>query len=73
MILTTDKEARWKLFENYSSRYLMTISGQDPEQEFSLTPEEYKDFLYLKLYFAEDFIKAKLKPWIPSFFTRKNK
>jgi len=71
MILTTDKEARWKLFEGYSARYIIAMSGRDDADDFALTPQEYSDFVYLKLYFAEDYIKARLKPWLPSFFTRK--
>ena len=71
MILTTDKEARWKLFEDYSARYIMTLSGNENEGEFALTPKEYADFIYLKHYFANDYVKARSKPWLPNFFSRR--
>ena len=67
MIFTYDKEERWKLFEHYATRMLMK------DKEFALSRSEYSDFLFLKLYFAEDYLKARLRPWIPSFLTERAK
>ena len=65
MIISTDKEYRWKLFESYSLRF---ITNSDV---FALTPREFSDFVYLKHYFMGDFIKAKLTPWLPNILIRK--
>lgn len=67
MIYTQNKLARWKLFEHYATRVIMNSDGT------RLSPREYADFLYLKLYFAEDFIQGKLKPWLPNFLTEMTK
>lgn len=71
MLLTTDKEIRWKLFEGYAARFLYAASGMDGADAFALTPSEYSDFQYLKLFFVEDYVQARMKPWLPNFFTSK--
>lgn len=55
---------RWKLFDGYARR----LVTQNPE--FAFTREEYTDFLYLKYYFAEDYLMKKLRPWLPSIFDK---
>jgi hypothetical protein len=62
MLYTSSKAERWKLFSGYASR-LMT---QNPA--FTFDREEWVDFLYLKYYFSEDFLRKKLRPWLPSIF-----
>ena len=64
MILVSDMESRWKLFEGYSAR----LMSQDPNA--SMSRGEWCDFLYLKLYLGEEFLKAKFKPWLPSVFNK---
>lgn len=67
MIFACDKTDRWKLFEYYAARLLRN------SDDTALSTREFSDFHYLKLYFAEDFIQAKLQPWLPSFFTEMSK
>jgi len=67
MIYSTDKEYRWDLFEHYAAR----LVSQHPD--WALTQREYADFTYLKHYFAEDYIKAKMRPWLPSIFDKAKK
>jgi len=57
---SSNKEARWKLFEHYSTRFL----AGNPA--YALTEKEFNEFMYLKYFFAEDYQEKKEKPWLPS-------
>ncbi len=67
MIYCTDKHYRWNLFEHYATRLMMG------DAHYALTQSEYCDFIYLKHYFAEDYLRKKLMPWRPSIFDKAKK
>lgn len=61
LISQADRDARFKLFNNLSARFLKN----DPD--WGLSREEYNDWFYLRLFFFEEYVESKLKPWRQQF------
>ena len=57
----SEREKRFELFNYLSARVLLN------SEEWTLSPDEWRDWYWLRLFFFEEYVQSRLKPWRKQF------